>query len=130
MSKAFDDLLAVIRKTRVPGGCAWDREQTISSMAVHLKNEADEVVEAIESSDSENLREELGDLLWNIIFISKIAEDEGLFTIDEVMKDVKDKIVRRHPHVFGDVKLSTSQEVVEYYKTLKTKEKKAKSSRH
>ena len=123
MGRRFDELLEVMRKTRAPGGCAWDREQTIKSMAEHLKNECDEVLAAIEAGDNRNLREELGDLLWNIIFICRIAEDEGLFSIDDVMKDVKRKIIRRHPHVFGSLRLETSEDVVRQYKKIKKTER-------
>ncbi|MCX6695398.1 MAG: MazG family protein [Candidatus Altiarchaeota archaeon] len=123
MSRKFDELLEVMRKTRAPGGCAWDREQTIESMAEHLKNEADEVLDAINAKDRENLKEELGDLLWNIIFVSKIAEDEGLFTINDVMDGVREKIIRRHPHVFGNLKLETSADVVRQYRKIKSIEK-------
>ena len=123
MSKAFDELQEVMRRTRGPGGCAWDREQTVRSMSEHLKNEADEVLDAIELNDHDNLKEELGDLLWNILLICRIAEDEGLFTAEDVMNEVRKKIVRRHPHVFGDLKLSTSEDVMRNYKKIKRKEK-------
>jgi len=123
MSENFAKLLEVMRRTRGPGGCAWDHEQTIKSMAEHLKSEADEVLCAIENNDPQNLKEELGDLLWNIVFVCKIAQDEGLFDIDDVLKGVREKIIRRHPHVFGGMKLATSEDVVCHYKKIKQSEK-------
>lgn len=123
MKQDFNELVRLMRRLRGKGGCAWDREQKISSFTTHLKNESDEVLKAIRKKDYENLKEELGDLLWNIIFISQIAREEGLFDIHDVMAEIREKIIRRHLHVFREVKLETAGEVLRYYRKIKRQEK-------
>lgn len=94
---SFQELKKLIEYMRGPKGCAWDREQTIGDFKGYFRDESNEVLDAIRKEDYENLKEELGDVLWHIIFISQIAKEEGLFTVDDVMDGLKDKIVRRHP---------------------------------
>ncbi|MBD3387967.1 MAG: nucleotide pyrophosphohydrolase [Candidatus Altiarchaeales archaeon] len=122
---SFKELVELMAYMRGPSGCPWDREQTISDFTVHLRNESEEALQAIEKEDYENLREELGDLLLHVLFISRIAEEEGLFTIQDVMDGLKDKIVRRHPHVFGDEKVASSEDVMRQWKRIKEEEKRS-----
>lgn len=126
MADKFDELVELMQHMRSTEGCPWDRQQTIESFKEHFSNEADEVIAAIKANDIENLKEELGDLLWNILFISQIAKEDELFDIHDVMKEVQDKIIRRHPHVFGDKKAKTPQEVLKHWHKSKQEEKKAK----
>jgi len=124
---SFKELVDLIAFMRSGDGCAWDREQTLDDFKVHFRNESQEVLDALESGDTENLKEELGDVLWHILFMSQIAKERGLFTIDDVMAGINDKIVRRHPHVFGGArKLDTSGEVLGEYRKIKAAEKKRK----
>ncbi len=120
----FEELAGLMARLRGPKGCAWDREQTIDDFRVHFRNESQEVMQALEKRDYDNLKEELGDVLWHILFISDIAKEKGLFTVDDVMAGLKDKMVRRHPHVFGGKKLATSKEVMREYRKIKAKERK------
>lgn len=120
----FAELVELMEYMRGPNGCAWDREQTIESFVEHIGNESQEVLDSIGKKDYENLKEELGDLLWNIVFLSQIACEEGLFDISEVLDAVKEKIVRRHPHVFGDKKITDPEEIIKQWHTIKRQEKK------
>ena len=97
----FDDLAAVTRKLRSEGGCPWDRAQTHGSLKPYLKEEAGEALEAIDKGDMDNLCEELGDVLFQVMLHSQIAEEEGYFTIEDVVDGICDKMVFRHPQVFG-----------------------------
>jgi len=91
-----------MRRLRAPGGCPWDREQTHASLVPGLLEEAYEVADAIRKSDDANLREELGDLLLQVVIHAQIASEDGRFTIEDVAREIGDKLVRRHPHVFGE----------------------------
>lgn len=122
----FARLLAVVDRLRGPDGCPWDREQTLRSMAPSLIEEAYEAVEAIESGDEAGTVEELGDLLMVITLIARIAEDEGSFDIGASAAAVAEKLVRRHPHVFGDVEVTGSAHVVANWEKIKQGERKAK----
>ena len=106
MSKAFDELVAVMDRLRAPGGCPWDAEQTYQSLSQYLLEEAyetfDAIQEADQTGDTTNLREELGDLLLQVVFHSTIGKERGDFTIDDVTEGVAQKLVLRHPQVFGD----------------------------
>ena len=102
MSERFDELVRVMAKLRAPDGCAWDRKQTHDSLKPYLVEEAYEVLETIDRKDMEGLREELGDLFLQVLFHAQIGTEAGTFTIDEVMQHLAGKLVRRHPHVFGD----------------------------
>lgn len=123
-SEKFGELVELMEYMRGPDGCAWDHEQTIESFIEHIGNESQEVLDSIEKRDFDNLKEELGDLLWNIVFLSQIASEEGLFDISEVLDCVKEKIIRRHPHVFGDKKLTDPEEIIKQWHTIKRQEKK------
>lgn len=129
MSKSLDDLIAVMERLRAPGGCPWDREQTYASLAQYLLEETYETFDAIQEADQTgdvtNLREELGDLLLQVIFHSTIAKEKGDFTIDEVADGITQKLILRHPHVFGDAKLEHAQDVLDNWDELKANERKA-----
>jgi len=127
MSQNFDRLLAVMDRLRDPGGCPWDREQTVQTLAPYLLEEAYEVVDAIATGRPKDLREELGDLLIQIVFLARIAREEGWFDIDEVCECIAEKMVRRHPHVFGDREVTDAAEVVRNWEDIKRTE--ASSSR-
>jgi len=121
---ALLDLVATETRLRGPGGCPWDREQTHASLARHLVEEAYELVEAIDDADAdpEHLREELGDLLLQVVFHAQIAEDAGSFDIDGVARAITEKLHRRHPHVFGDLQVATADEVVSNWERIKREE--------
>lgn len=126
MSKNFDELVSVMARLRAPGGCPWDREQTYESLAPYLLEEAFESFDAIQDAAEgkpEHLREELGDLLLQIIFHSQIAEELGDFTIESVCAAITEKMILRHPHVFGDVKLDTANDVLQNWDELKRAER-------
>ncbi len=129
MSRSFDNLVSIMARLRAPGGCPWDREQTYASLAQYLLEEAYEAFDAIheadETGDTTNLREELGDLLLQVVFHSTIAAEKGDFTVDEVAGGVSQKLVLRHPHVFGDEVLERAQDVLDNWDTLKANERKA-----
>lgn len=129
MSKNFDELVAVMARLRAPGGCPWDREQTYASLAQYLLEETYETFDAIQEADktgdTTNLREELGDILLQVIFHSTIAAEKKDFTIDEVVRGVTNKLVLRHPHVFGDEKLEKAEDVLNNWDKLKANERKA-----
>jgi len=129
MSKSFDDLVAVMARLRAPGGCPWDHEQTYASLAQYLLEEAyetfDAIQEADQTGDTANLREELGDLLLQVVFHSTIGAERGDFTIDEVADGVTQKLTLRHPHVFGDAKLTRAQDVLDNWDQLKADERAA-----
>ena len=127
MSEKFDELVAIMERLRAPGGCPWDAEQTYSSLSQYLLEEAYETFDAIQEADvtgdTTNLKEELGDLLLQVIFHSTIAKEKGDFTLDEVADAVSKKLVLRHPHVFGDAKLAKAQDVLDNWDTLKANER-------
>jgi MazG family protein len=129
MSQAFDELIAVMQRLRAPGGCPWDHEQTYASLAQYLLEESyetfDAIQEADETGDTTNLREELGDLLLQVVFHSTIGAERGDFTIDDVAAGVAKKLVLRHPHVFGDVKMARAQDVLDNWDQLKADERAA-----
>lgn len=113
---------------RDPGGCPWDREQTIHSLAPYFLEEAYEVVDAIVSGDPEKLCEELGDLLLQIVFVARIARENGWFDLDGVSEGISEKMVRRHPHVFGDRQVEGSAEVMRNWEDIKKKERSSEPS--
>jgi len=117
------DLQEIVSLLRQPGGCPWDREQTHTSLRRALLEESYEVIEAIEESSSEHLREELGDVLLQVIFHTDIERCEGRFDLDDVADGVCKKLIFRHPHVFGDVSVENSAEVLSNWETLKREEK-------
>jgi tetrapyrrole methylase family protein/MazG family protein len=123
MSLKFEELVKLMERLRSKDGCPWDREQTRDTIKTTLINEAREVERAVEEKDDENLKEELGDLLWNIVFMSQLAKEENVFDINDVMNEIRNKIVRRHPHVFGDVKASNAEDAHRFFNEMKMKEK-------
>lgn len=122
-SAEFDRLCQIVARLRAPGGCPWDREQTNESILPQLIEEAYEVVGAVRANDIHNFREELGDLLLHIVMHAEISREAGRFEIADVIKDVSDKLVRRHPHVFGDSKAADSGAVVKQWERIKHEEK-------
>lgn len=120
--KEFQRLLDIMKKLRAPGGCPWDREQTIDSLKPYLLEETYETLEAMDVG-GDALKGELGDLLLQIVFQSLIMEEEGHFDIEDVSKGIADKLVRRHPHIFGDVDVKDSQEVLVNWEKIKSEEK-------
>lgn len=122
--QAMVELAAILRE---PGGCDWDRKQDLTSMQPHLLEEAHELIHAIASSDVENFKEELGDLLFLIIFFARLAEENGWFNLYDAARASVDKLIFRHPHVFGDLELSGAGEVLKNWEKLKEKEKQGKS---
>lgn len=119
----FDDLVHIIEELRSEHGCPWDKEQTHESLKVCLANESQEVYDAIDNQDMENLCEELGDVLLQVMLHSQIAREEGAFTIDDVVDGVCRKMIRRHPHVFGDVKVNSVEEGLALWNAIKKQEK-------
>jgi tetrapyrrole methylase family protein / MazG family protein len=120
--KEFDDLVGIFEKLRAPGGCPWDAEQDHKSISRCAIEEAYELADAIDAGDAAHLREELGDLLLQVVFHSVIAKDLGEFTIRDVINDLADKLIYRHPHVFGTGQAADSQEVIRNWDRLKAKE--------
>ena len=129
MSEKLDELVAIMERLRAPGGCPWDAEQTYASLSQYLLEEAYETFDAIQEADTtgdvSNLKEELGDLLLQVIFHSTIAKEKGDFTLEEVAEGVSKKLVLRHPHVFGDATLVRAQDVLDNWDILKANERKA-----
>lgn len=115
----FASLVAIMKRLRAPGGCPWDAEQTHESLMRYLLEETYEVIEAIESKSPELLREELGDLLLQPVFHAAIAEEAGRFTMDDVIQTLCDKLIRRHPHVFGDLEITDSNAQIENWERIK-----------
>ncbi len=127
MSREFNDLTATMARLRAPGGCPWDAEQTYESLAQYLLEECYETFDAIQEAaatgETDNLQEELGDVLLQVVFHSTIAAERGDFTIDEVVKGVTEKLILRHPHVFGDKELATAADVLNNWDKLKADER-------
>lgn len=116
-------LKSTIDRLRSPGGCPWDLEQTSESLTPYLLEEAHETVEAIEAGDRDAVREELGDLLLNIFLQARIAEEAGEFTLDDIADGIREKLIRRHPHVFGDSQAEDAAAVREQWEEIKRREK-------
>ena len=119
----FEKLVAVQARLRAPNGCPWDREQTHQSLRTYLIEEAYEVLEALESGNDAKFAEEMGDLLLQIVFHSQIAREEGRFTVAEVIREIHDKMIRRHPHVFGKTRAKDSAEVLRNWEQIKAQER-------
>lgn len=120
----FQRAVDIMARLRAPGGCPWDREQTFDSIKPYTLEEAYEVLEAIDNRDWEELQGELGDLLLQVLFYAEMAQEQGSFSIDQVLDRLSDKLVTRHPHVFGDVQANTSADVLRNWEALKAEEKK------
>src|SRR5262245_17036950 len=125
----FDDLVTLMDRLRGEGGCPWDREQTPQDLRGYLLEEAYEVVDAIDDGKPTPLREELGDLLFQIVFLARIHTERGEFTIHDVARDITEKMTRRHPHVFADSTAGTSAEVLRQWEDIKRREKEAKRAK-
>lgn len=127
----YEEFLDIIKTLRSENGCPWDREQTHESLRPCMMEEAAELVAAIrifhKTGSFDNLEEELGDVLLQVVMHARIAEEEGLFTMDDVVNRISEKMVRRHPHVFGDVQVSGSGEVLQNWDEIKKKEKEGKT---
>lgn len=122
----YEELLEIVAELRSDHGCPWDRAQTHESMIKCLREECEEVVQAIEQKDDENLCEELGDVLLQVLMHSQIAAEESRFTIEDVVNMLAQKLVRRHPHVFGDGQALTPEEGLASWEAVKRKEKEAR----
>lgn len=120
----FERAVSIMARLRAPGGCPWDREQTFDTIKAYTLEETYEVLEAIDNRDWDELTGELGDLLLQVLFYSEMAKEQGSFSIDDVLERLSNKLVNRHPHVFGDVKADTSSEVLRNWEALKAEEKK------
>ncbi len=116
-------LVSIIARLRAPGGCPWDREQTEVTMAPHLLEEAYEALEAIQRGDAETSCEELGDVLMNVLMVAQIASEQDRFDAEQVSRTIADKLVRRHPHVFGDTQAKDAGEVLRNWEKIKRDEK-------
>jgi len=121
--KGFADLVAIMSHLRGPGGCPWDREQTHASLRPYLLEETYETLEAIDAGGPDRLREELGDLLLQVVFHAEMAREAGAFTIDDVVSGLAEKLVRRHPHVFGDARADTPDAVLARWEAIKAEER-------
>src|SRR5438309_9259779 len=125
----FEKLVAVQARLRAPGGCPWDREQTHESLRTYLIEEAYEVLEALESRDDAKFAEEMGDLLLQIVFHSQMAQERGGFTISDVIREIHDKMIRRHPHVFGETRAKDAAEVLRNWEQIKAEERRISSGK-
>ncbi len=125
MSQALDELRQTIARLRAPDGCPWDIEQTHQSLVRCLIDEVSELIDTIDREDYPHMREELGDVLIQVVFHAQIAEERGVFDLDAVAREVNEKLVRRHPHVFGDeARLGTAGDVIVKWEQIKAQEKK------
>jgi MazG family protein len=125
---AFAKLVALMARLRAPGGCPWDREQTHATLRTYLIEEAYEVLDALDSTDDVKFAEELGDLLLQVLFHAQIASEEGRFGISEVIREIYEKMIRRHPHVFGEKRAKDAAEVLRNWEIIKKQERLAKTS--
>ncbi len=125
----FSELISIVTRLRGPQGCLWDRKQTLATMAINITEEAQEVAQAVENKDYTNLCEELGDLLMDILIEIQIAQEAGLFSYEQVLAGAREKFVRRHPHVFGDIRVNNAEEALSVWKKMKEMEKENKNNR-
>lgn len=126
--KNLEELIEVIRRLRAPDGCQWDREQTHQSLKPNMLEEAYEAVDAMDNNDMTHLKEELGDVLLQVVLHAQIATENGSFTIEDVAQGIKNKLIHRHPHVFGNQKVSSTDEILANWDKLKAEEKKHRKS--
>lgn len=126
--KNLEELIDVVAKLRAPDGCPWDREQTHISLRPNMLEEAYEAVDAIDENDMAHLREELGDVLLQVLLHSQIASESNEFTLDDVAKELKEKLIHRHPHVFGTAKINNADDVLKTWDKLKSEEKTERKS--
>ncbi len=128
VGKAFEGVLEVVKKLRGPNGCPWDRKQTPQTLKKYLIEEAYEAYEAIERESPEEVKEELGDLLFLILMIAYIYEEKGVFSVEQLLEASKAKMIRRHPHVFGEERVRDAEEVLKQWKKIKEQEGKTKGA--
>lgn len=121
--ESFERLIEIMARLRAPGGCPWDRKQTLESLRPYLVEETYEALDAIDRKDWDHLAEELGDVLLQVVFQAEIAREAGLFDINDVVRSITEKLVRRHPHVFGEDAVDTADQVVERWEEIKAREK-------
>lgn len=119
----FEELISVVETLRSENGCAWDRKQTFESLKPCLEEEAGEVLAAVDNKDTENLCEELGDLLFHVLIYSQIAKEQGYFRLEDVVDGICEKMIRRHPHVFGEMKPLSPEESLKLWGEIKKQEK-------
>jgi len=125
---ALDALLGIIGRLRSPEGCPWDRKQRKEDLLRYLQDEACEAVDAVRGGDPGEAREELGDLLFQILFLVRLYEEENEFTLEDVLREISEKMIRRHPHVFGDIRVDSVEEVRENWEAIKAREKKERTA--
>ena len=123
MSEPINELRDILRKLRAPGGCPWDQKQTLDTLKPNLIEESYELIDAIEAKDYAKIREELGDVLLQVVCQSQICEEEQQFDLNDVIREVSDKLIRRHPHVFGDVDAKDADQVLKNWDAIKRREK-------
>ena len=122
----FDEIVGLIERLRAPGGCPWDRKQTLGDLRAYITEEAYELAEAITEGDMGKVREESGDLLLQVVFVALLAREQGAFEMRDVVRTVCDKLIRRHPHVFGDVVVEDSDAVLKNWEAIKQEERKGR----
>jgi uncharacterized protein YabN with tetrapyrrole methylase and pyrophosphatase domain len=123
---SFNELKKIFDTLHGPHGCLWDKKQTHTSILSHLKEEVDEFVDAVRSGDVHNMREELGDVLLHVMFHSKLAQKAGKFDVEDVIDELIRKLKRRHPHVFGTEKVSSTRQIIRNWEKIKSAEKRAR----
>lgn len=123
---SFEELVEIMKKLRAPGGCPWDKKQTLETLKEYVIEESYELIDAIDSKDVKNICEECGDLLLQIVFIAQIAAENDWFEVQEIIESLCDKLKRRHPHVFGDLKVRDSEEVRRNWDMIKLQERESK----
>ena len=121
MKNTFADLVQTFAVLRGPHGCPWDKKQTHESLIKNLREESEELIKAIEKKDDENMKEELGDVLLQVLMHAQIAAEEGKFTIEDVIQGLYDKLHYRHPHVFGNAQAATAEEALALWREMKRK---------
>ncbi|MEM8727214.1 MAG: MazG family protein [Chlamydiota bacterium] len=126
--EAFDRLIEIVDTLHGPDGCPWDRKQTFQSLRPHILEEVYELLDSIDGEDVKGMVEELGDILFQVLLFAKVGEKRKLFSFKEIIAIVSEKLVRRHPHVFGDVELKTSEEVIDQWERIKKEEKKERKN--
>jgi len=128
MTTNLEKLIEIVKILRSKNGCQWDREQTHSSLKPNMLEEAYEAVDAIDSGDMKHLKEELGDVLLQVVLHSQIADEENAFNIEDVALEIKEKLIRRHPHVFADVEVNSTQDILNNWEQIKQEEKSHRTS--
>lgn len=128
-TERFEDLIAIMARLRGPEGCPWDKKQSIATIKDYFLEEVYEAQEAIAAEDWPHMAEELGDVLFEVVFLARLAEEAGYFTIDDCLRSINEKLVRRHPHVFGEERVASAEEVPGRWMALKAAEAKRRASR-